>query len=239
MAARRLRLPLNAVRHSPSTIGLWLLPWLLAAIVWLVFLRDELTVGSLWLVGLLVVLSLIFERAQLTVEVRKQTHALSLSEIPLVVGLFLLPPVGLMASRVFAGGRLLLDRRLLAGKQVFNLGVFATEVAVAQAVFQVFPDRDIGTPQSWFAALAAVLAANLTGTAAVLFAVVVTSGALDRRRVVGMTVPALVTGAVNTTIGLLALVVVNVSPWGAFLLAGLTLVAFVGYRAYGRFLRQH
>ena len=239
MAARRLRLPVKAARHSPATIGLWLLPSVLAAVIWLAFLRGDLRFGSVLLFAVLVVLFLLFERAQVTVEVRKQTHALSLSEIPLLIGLFLLPPVGLMAARVLAGGRLLLDRRLLPGKQMFNLGVFATEVAVAQTVFGLFPNHDVGMPQSWFAALAAVLAANLTGTAAVMFAVVVTSGAVDRRRIVGMTVPALITGALNTTVGLLALVVVNVSLWGAFLLGGLALVCVVGYRAYGRFLRQH
>ena len=239
MAARRLRLPLPATRHSPSTVGLWLLPWAIAAVLWTVLLRDDLSFGNPLLLLLLFVLFLVFERAQVTVEVRKQTHALSLSEIPLVIGLFLLPPLGLMAARVGAGARLLVDRRLLTGKQVFNLGVFATEVAVAQSVFRLFDEPDIVSPPSWFAALAAVLAANLTGTLAVLFAVFVTSGGLDRRRVIAMTAPALVTGALNTTIGLLALVVVNVSLWGGLLLGGLVLVCVVGYRAYGRFLRQH
>jgi diguanylate cyclase (GGDEF)-like protein len=239
MAGRRLVTSLRAVSHSPRTVGLWLLPSVLALAVWFAFLRDDHRLGSPWLLGGLLVLFLVFDRAQVTVEVRKQTHALSLSEIPLVVGLFLLPPLGLVLARVVAGGRLLLDRRLLAGKQVFNIGVFAAEVAVAQTVFRLFPDLDIHQPQSWFAALAAVLAANLTGTATVLFAIVVTSGAVDRRRLIGMTVPALVTGALNTTVGLLALVVMDVSLWGGALLGGLALLCVVGYRAYGRFLHQH
>ena len=52
------------------------------------------------LLGLLAVGFLLTEAVQLHVELRGQALSLSLSEIPLVVGLFLVPPAGLLACRL-------------------------------------------------------------------------------------------------------------------------------------------
>jgi diguanylate cyclase (GGDEF)-like protein len=72
----------------------------------------------------------------------------------------------------------------------------------------------------------------------VAFAIFAT-GHLDRRRVVSLVLPSLVTASLNTTIGLIALLVIKVNPLGALLFVGLAGVFAAAYRAYGRSLRRH
>jgi hypothetical protein len=63
-----------------------------------------------WALPVLVVLVVLAESAQVHVEIRRQTVSLSLSELPLVLGLFLLDPLPLLLARV-VGGLLVTGRR--------------------------------------------------------------------------------------------------------------------------------
>jgi diguanylate cyclase (GGDEF)-like protein len=228
--------------HRPRTIAFWTLPTLIAGALW--FLGDwhELSLGRPVYLGVLLALFMVAERMSVSVEVQRQTWGISPSEIPFVLGLFLLPPLGLLFIRVASTLSLALDRRRMRGKQIYNAGVSAVEVCVAELVARaLLPDpwRGLAEPRSWAVAFGAIGCALLTGAVLVAFAVVVTTGQLDRRRVVSLVAQTLVVGAVNTTIGLTALLVLHVTAWGAVLLLGLAAVFALAYRAYGRFLRQH
>jgi diguanylate cyclase (GGDEF)-like protein len=225
--------------HRPRTVALWLLPGFLATCLWLVALRHGPQVGEPLVLCGVMALFAIAVRVELHLEVQRQTYSLSPTETPLVIGLFLLPSFGLLLAWLAPAALLIADPRRLRGKQVFNLGVVALETGVAVVVFRSVHGHVISSPASWLIALLAAAAADLTASAMVALAITVTNGRMERRQLASVVVPTLVAGAVNATIGLIALVVIDVTAWGALLLVGVAAVFAMGFRAYGRFLRQH
>jgi len=230
---------LRHVRHQPKTIALWVMPTVAAGILWATVVPHTQTHDSL--LGMLTLLAVfvVADRVTLQIEIQRQTYAISPTEIPLVVGLFLVGPVCLLFVRVSSGLSLMLDRRRLRGKQLFNAGVFAVEVGMAEVVFGAIGTPRVADSRSWLAALAAVAVADLVGSALVGLAIVVTTGQVDRRRLLSVVLPTVIAGSLNATMGLIAVIVLQVNPWGAALFVGLAVVTAFGYRAYNRFLRQH
>ncbi len=226
-------------RHRPRTVVLWLSPALLAAVLWLTVVPTAGDLGRVAVFCGLLAVFLLAERAPLSIELQRQTYSLSLSEIPLVLGLFLVPPVGVLLARLVSGGTLLFDRRRMAGKQIYNIGVFGIEVAVAEIVFGAGPGNDVALPVTWVVALAAIAAADAAGVIMVVLAIAVTNGRLDRRGLASLILPTMVAGSVNTTVGLIVLLVLQVEAVGAALFIGVAVVFTLGYKAYNRFLRQH
>jgi len=220
-------------------VALWLCPAPIAAALWLAFVPTSLQLGRPILLAALLGLFLVAQRTTLSVELQRQTYSMSLSEIPLVLGLFLLPPLGVLFARIVSGATLLVDRRRMPGKQLYNIGVFSVEVAVAEIVFSAGPGTDVARPVTWLAALAAVAAADIAGAAMVALAIVVTNGRLDRRQLASVVVPTMIAGSVNAMVGLIAVLVTSVNAYGVVLFSGLAAVFTFGYKAYGRFLRQH
>jgi diguanylate cyclase (GGDEF)-like protein len=229
----------RGLRHQPKTIALWLTPALLAATVWFTVVPDVPGLGPVGSLVALFVGFLVADRVSLQVEIQRQTYAISPTEIPLVVGLFLVNPVGLLLIRVAACFSLLLDRRRLRGKLLFNAGVYATEVGVAEAIVRASGNATVTHPGSWGLALAAVAFADLAGSTLVSVAIVVTTGRMDRRRLLSVILPTMIAGLVSATVGLIVLLVLQVNELGVVLFVGLAVVFTVGYKAYGRFLRQH
>ncbi|MDZ7674969.1 MAG: bifunctional diguanylate cyclase/phosphodiesterase [Acidimicrobiales bacterium] len=101
----------------------------------------------------------------MNLEVRREAHSLTFSEIPLTIGLIFTDPTGLILARVVGAaiGHALV-RRPRVVKYVFNVGQFALDVGVALLVFHAI----VGTgnpidPLGWAAGLAAVGTAHLAG----------------------------------------------------------------------------
>jgi diguanylate cyclase (GGDEF)-like protein len=225
------------VHHRLRTVALWFLPGVIGAAIW-IFAGPPADSGS-WPVLLAVfAVFLVAERISMRIEVQQQTWTIMPTDIPLVLGLFLLSPLGLLAARVVSGLSLMLDKRLMRGKQIYNAGVFTIEVGVAEIVYRSVDQVSIKDPSAWLLTLGAVVAANFASALMVAFAIFAT-GNLDRRRVVSLVLPSLLTTSLNTTIGLIALLVIKVNPLGALLFVGLGAVFAAAYRAYGRSLRQH
>jgi hypothetical protein len=109
----------------------------------------------LWVLGLIFVAFLVAESTLMHIEFRKQGNAISLSEIPLVIGLFVLGPVELVGVRVLAVAAVLAWQRRSPVKSIFNLALIATEVVVAEAIFTAFGTADVGDSLSWLSALVA------------------------------------------------------------------------------------
>src|SRR4029453_5338199 len=92
---------------------------------------------------------------------------ISLSELPLVIGLFLVSPLALVVVRLVAVVPVLIKKRREPFKIFFNLVLFATEVVVAFAIIRLFGRSDVGDPLSWLAVLVAVLAVTVLSTLAI------------------------------------------------------------------------
>ena len=98
------------------------------------------------------------------VHLRRNAISFSLSEVPLVLGLFFASP-GVLVSACMAGGlvALFLIRRYSAIKVVFNLAVRVVEAEVALwMLFLLEPTRNLSDPKSW------AIVVGITATIAVL-----------------------------------------------------------------------
>ncbi|HEY0487027.1 MAG TPA: bifunctional diguanylate cyclase/phosphodiesterase [Mycobacteriales bacterium] len=196
----------------------------------------------LLLFGLLYV---VCDVVRLELQVRRHGYGVTLSEVALVVGLFLIAPFGLVLVRVLSQVVALGLQRLPLRKYLVNVSIAAAEVAVA---VRVFTGTSVKTPSgwidptivhNWLSAYAAVGAALLVSSGAVLVAIVASQGWPGRDQLVHLIVPAVLAGLFNVTIGLVVVMVVHQNPVSAVLLLMLTTVLVAGYRAYGQFLRQH
>src|SRR4051812_35422458 len=100
---------------------------------------------------------LLTESFVLHIQIRREAHTVSLSELPLVLGLFLCVPHDLMLGRLVASTVVfVLVRRLRPMKCAFNIAVGLAEVSIALAVFHLVATVP-GTPGpiTWVAAYAA------------------------------------------------------------------------------------
>ena len=207
---------------------------------WALVPAGSMAAGALpWAVPGLVLLFVLAETAQVHVEIRRQTLSLSLSELPLVLGLFLLDPLPLLLARM-AGGLLATSRRRPpAYKTAFNAAMFGMEVTVASVVFDVVRGGALEGPRAWAAAYVATVAVSLLSGVLVSVAVSRLQGRMPRSAV-GTWLWPLVLGAVMTTsAGLVALVVGQAELRAVALLLVIAVILAGGYRLYGRLLHRH
>jgi diguanylate cyclase (GGDEF)-like protein len=190
-------------------------------------------------VALLLVGYLVAETAQLHLESKRQTFSVSMSELPMVVGLFLLPAGWVLVVRLAAYAVVAAVRRVALEKTVFNLLMFATEVGVAAAILEFLSAHNPLSPVGWAAAYIAVLAAALVGAIAVVLAIAVVQPPLVLREQLSMVRSTVLNAVFMTTLGLLVLVLVATSPWTGLGLLVLAAVLVVAYRRFGRLVSEH
>jgi diguanylate cyclase (GGDEF)-like protein len=185
-----------------------------------------------WL-AVLVVLFAVTEGFVVHLRLRRGGHAMSLSEIPMVLALLSVHPALAIAARVAGGAaglRLLRHQRgLKLGFNVAALGVQAAVAAVTYLALGGGTDRmDAGT---WLATYAAMLLSD--GVALVL---VTTAIALHDDPTAWRTLPRALSGlplvAAATTIALLSSLAVERDQWAGLLLGVGSVVLFLAYRAF-------
>ena len=190
------------------TAGIWLLAAAAAgtAVIVLVSARD--LPGPLrtlavpwWALALGFFLA---ECAVVHLHIRRETHTLSLSEVPLVLGLFAVTPLGLVTAQLAGmGAALVFYRHQRPLKVVFNLAQSALATAVAVFIFRSIVDGgDAFQPGGWLAGLAAASIAAATGVVLVAGAV---SLAGERPTASGLTTTTAVSFMGTLTAGSLAL----------------------------------
>jgi len=172
-------------------------------------------------------------------EHRREAVSLSLSAIPLVVGLYTVGPTWLVVARlVGSAAALTLHRRQVPVKLAVNLSHMALEVATAIAVFQlVVPDGRIGAA-TWPAALAAVVVSDIVQSLVLVAAI----GLYTRQWEVGigasMTIGS-VARLVDTALALVIVSVLRVEVAAVGLLAAACSVLVWSYRVHTRLREQH
>jgi len=165
------------------------------------------------------------------IEIRQEAHSFSLSELPLVIGFFFASPLALVVGRLL--GHLIylvLVRRQALLKLLFNLSSFAAETSVAILVFRSLSAGDGPThPQAWLAIFVAVLVADGLGMVAVTAAIRWHGG---RSRMSSVLTTGGFTAVVNTSLSILAAVILWVSPWAMLLFALVAVIVALAYRGY-------
>src|SRR5690606_25611286 len=175
-----------------------------------------------WPVGLLFfALFVTANSVVLMFEVRRQAFSVTLVEIPLLLGLYFLPPVTLILVRLLGSVVAQLYRRVPLIKLCFNTASHVAAAALASVlVFAAGPLTDPG-PRTWLVLAGAVGLWVLVTLAAVVGVVTLVQGRISSRDLTRTAIPGLIVAGINTTIGLVVLVVLNQGPWSVFLLVAL------------------
>ena len=189
------------------------------------------------------VFALLFGAAEmfvLHVQIRREARTVSLSDIPLVAGLFMLTPTDLLIARLL--GPLLvfaLHRRQGLLKLAFNAALLLAEVSLAVGVFHLLIGAIPTGPRSWLAAYVAVTAAGAFAAMAVTIVIGVAEGVLAGRDVWSAAGSGATVAVMLTTLGLVAVNALVANGDTAWLLLGCVVTTLVMYRAYASLSDRH
>src|SRR3954451_13715474 len=159
LAPAAVVLYLLVVRHLPAPDSPFSVPWL----VW----AAAFAAGEIFVVH---------------VQLQRDSHSFSLTDLVLVAGLFLLRPAALVPAMVVGVGlALLLHRRQFGLKLAFNVAQHALVGCLATTVFALAQGALFSQAWNWVAALAAVAAAQVAAGLCVVAAISLSEGSLSIR----------------------------------------------------------
>ncbi len=201
---------LTIVRDMPPVAGAFLIPWPLVAIG---FYLGETNV--------------------VVVHFLRERHSFSLSELPGVLGLFVLAPSDYVVAYVVgAGAALLLDRNQSGVKRAYNIAQVWICAIVGLAVFHAIASTGTDAPRQWVAAFASSGATAALGAVLVATVISLSGGAPQFTKLPEMLRFSSMVAMANTSLALLAIIVVQKDARAALLLAVPTAIVFLAYRAY-------
>jgi diguanylate cyclase (GGDEF)-like protein len=222
------------------TVGVWALTATLATValvIWAAALRHVRGAPSHTHVPWLLVAAVYYLAEANVVHVyrRGDAHTFSLSEVPLVVGLFFLAPAGLVtACLVGAGAALVVHRRQRPAKLCFNLAQFALGIALAELVFHALlttTPTDVGV-DTWIPLVGAAFACGLVGAVAVQSVIAISQGRVPTGDIKEVVVLGGAATVVNASLGIVAVSLAWDHPANAWALAVPLVIVVVAYRAY-------
>ena len=181
------------------------------------------------------------ERVVLHVQVRREAQTMSVSELPLVFGLFFANPLQLLIGRVIGSALVfVIHRRSRPLKTMFNMALVGAETTIAVFVFWAIAGHaDDGSPRAWIAAFAGAIAANVIGAIAVELVIGMYDGGVQIREILRSAflgqpaTPAVITLAL---VGVTSLTQAGAS-W--VLVVAVTAFLLLGYRAYAELSDRH
>jgi len=218
LAACGLGLYFGVIRHLTPPVSPYRIPWPVIATMY--------ALAEVFVVHL---------------QFRRNAFSFSLSEIPLVLGLFFMAPDALVLAQ-FAGAAvaLALYRRQSPLKLTFNVLNFSLEAAIAAVVFNLMYGAFGATGRGGFiCALVATSASILVGSVVVPVAVWLAEGQLPLSMVMRAFLIMFVTSITNTFLALIAVTILWRDPWTAWLLVVPVATLFLAYRAYTSERRKH
>jgi signal transduction histidine kinase len=168
------------------------------------------------------------------VKFKRNTQSFSMSEIPLVLGLFFVSPWALLAAQfIGSAAALTLNRRQPPIKLVFNLAQFTLLTAFSIAMFRLLiAGSDPFGPYGWLAAIATVATANVVANALVHVAIRATGGRLTKDQLSEVLLLSTLGAAVNASLALLAVTLFEMRPSSVWLALIPMVVLYGAYRAY-------
>src|SRR5918992_1913615 len=175
-------------------------------------------------------------------QVRRDAHSFSLSEIPLVLGLFFASPTELvLAQLVGAAVALALVRRQSPLKFAFNISHFCLEACLAALLFHQIVDAGAFTlgPRAWLGAFAGTLATSVVGAMTITLAISLSETKWRLRTLPqGLQLGTLITMS-NSCLALVGATILWVHPGSAWLLLVPIATLFFAYRAYTSERQKH
>ncbi|MEJ7584627.1 MAG: diguanylate cyclase, partial [Acidimicrobiales bacterium] len=168
-------------------------------------------------------------------------HSVSLSEIPLVIGLAFTGPIGLVVARVLGPAVVLVIHRRQRGvKLAFNLAHFASEACLAVVVYRlVLGDADPGDPQGWLAAFVVALLLDVLGAVTITAAISLHQRSYEPGALVESLWEGFPVALGNSSAALIAVLVMQRDVRAAWLLLIVAGVLHLAYRAYTQLGHGH
>jgi hypothetical protein len=167
-------------------------------------------------------------------EFRRDAHSFSLSEIPLVLGLFFATPSHFVIAQLLGAVVALgIARRQSVLKLAFNTGHFCLEACVATIVFHqlVALGKPLGAA-GIIATFTPLILTSLIAVGAIFLAISLSEGRLQLEKFGSVLASGLIVTTTNTSIGLLGVWIIWTNPAGAWVLLIPTATVFIAYRAY-------
>ena len=157
-----------------------------------------------------------------------------MSEIPLVIGFFLVAPVELVIGQLVANAVVLgISRRQPLIKLAFNLAQFALQTALGLAAFRaIVAVADPLGPAGWIGALAATITALTIADILINMAIRMTGGNLNNRDILEVYGLSALAATLNTGLAIIAITLLVRAPSAAIVAFVPPIVMFLGYRAY-------
>ena len=175
------------------------------------------------------------------VRVRRGGHAMSVTEIPMILALLAVDPFLAVLARTLGGAAgLVLLRRQRGFKLIFNVALVSLQGTGAVLIYGGLagPGAGLAGPREWLAAYAAMLGADLLAILLVTAVICLHDDPTEWRRL-----PSAMRGlslvVVSTSIALISALAVAQDPWAVTLLAVVSCVIYLGYRGYVRQSQGH
>jgi diguanylate cyclase (GGDEF)-like protein len=174
-------------------------------------------------------------------QVKRESQDVSMSELPLVLGIFFASPLQLLVGRLAGTAAVMvLHRRSSPLKTTWNLAMLSLQTMVAVALFDLFSQgRDASSPLTWLGAFAGPIAANCVGVVALALVVAIYEGDFRPREVLRDMVTGDPAAPVVVTVGLVAVLSLSYSPLSGALLLFLAVGLLGAYRAYAALADRH
>ena len=168
------------------------------------------------------------------VELRRHGSWITPADGALVVGLFLLGPIGLVAAVAVTELVVILRVRQARLKQAFNLVTMVAGSAVGGAVFAVMGRTDPADPTAWSAAILALVVISVWDAVVQAAVLAVSENQSWAAMARGLTPAFLMSLVVSAPLGLSALVLLDQSPFALLLLVPVLAVLHISTRAISR-----
>jgi diguanylate cyclase (GGDEF)-like protein len=192
----------------------------------------HLSVHTPWLV--LLPLYLLALQLPLEYEFKRETRMLSLTHIPMTLGLLLVAPWWHLAARAGANALDVAARRQPPMKCAYNIAVGSLEVGIASAALALVDASLTPGPSLWLSVMGAMLLIDLA-TAASLTSVLALVGVPQTRSdILSMITTSMTTTLVFAGLGIMAIAAALTDPATLAIVAVLVLGLGLGYRRHRR-----
>ncbi len=236
----------SALRRVPPPVRVGLFSSVLvaaAAALYAAFLAGQTSPPSpsvgvpWWMVGVAFAAA---EVRTVDVHFRREKHSYSLSEVPAVMGMYLLAPGDYFLAMLVGFGAALLWVRTGPLKLTFNLANFAFMGAAMMSVFYVV-GGPVGDPdvKSWVGAFLGTSLAAVLSSLTIAAAISMSGGASQFQKLPEMVQFGQLVSVANTSLGLLAVSILWLDPQLLALLVVPLAAVFLAYRAYGSEKEKH
>ena len=174
------------------------------------------------------------------IQQHRQGETINLSEIPLVLGMFLAAPLTVCLARIAADLLVMVGGRTPAKKVIFNVALGCAETALALAVFTACTTwLGPSLPVTWLAAYAGALAANALGIVAIRCVIAAYDGGLQLRAVLRDALTEQGAAPMAVTLGLIAVTSLSATVLNAWLLVASGAFLLLAYRSYAALSGRH